>query len=118
MSNTKTMQEYYGALDRLIKNKPNIVPKGSKINNDTVALEAGKKRGAIRTDREVFIKLIEDINEVSNKEKAPIQELQLKLDKIKSEKEEYKELYQKAINREVMYIEQINELEKKLKSQR
>ena len=40
-----TRQEYFDALDRLKSNNPTNVPKGSKINNDTVALEAGRKRG-------------------------------------------------------------------------
>jgi hypothetical protein len=36
---------YYAALERLKVNKPNILPKGSAINNDTVALKAGHKLG-------------------------------------------------------------------------
>mgnify|MGYP006900717094 CR=1 FL=1 len=43
-----TLQEYFDALDRLKSNNPTNVPKGSKINNDTVALEAGRKRGSIK----------------------------------------------------------------------
>ena len=44
------------ALNRLISNTPIRVPKGSKINNDTVALEAGLKRGAVkRLNRTGFV---------------------------------------------------------------
>ena len=42
------IDEYYKALDRLIQNKPINVPIGTKINNDTVALEAGRKRGSLK----------------------------------------------------------------------
>jgi len=42
------LDEYYAALERLKVNKPNLLPKGSVINNDTVALEAGHKRGSIK----------------------------------------------------------------------
>ena len=43
--------EYYAALERLKANKPTVLPKGSAINNDTVALEAGRKRGSIKKSR-------------------------------------------------------------------
>jgi hypothetical protein len=33
--------DYYTALERLKVNKPAILPKGSAINNDNVAMEAG-----------------------------------------------------------------------------
>lgn len=39
----ETLQEYFDALERLKSNHPINVPKGSKINNDTVALEAEEK---------------------------------------------------------------------------
>lgn len=43
-----TLNEYYATLERLKTNKPTILAKGSAINNDTVALEAGRKWGSIR----------------------------------------------------------------------
>lgn len=45
------LNEYYAALERLKVNKPTIITKGSAINNDTVALEAGRKRGSIKKSR-------------------------------------------------------------------
>ena len=41
------LNEYYATLERLKVNKP----KGSAINNDMVALEAGRKRGSIKKSR-------------------------------------------------------------------
>ena len=41
------LNEYYAALERLKANRPTTLPKGSAINNDTMALEAGRKRGSI-----------------------------------------------------------------------
>ena len=41
------LNEYYAALGRLKANRPTTLPKGSAINNDTMALEAGRKRGSI-----------------------------------------------------------------------
>ena len=45
------LNDYYAALERLKANKPEVLPKGSAINNDTVALEAGRKRGSIKKSR-------------------------------------------------------------------
>ncbi len=52
------LENYRGALSRLIEGKPHIVPKGSAINKDTVALEAGRKRGSIKKSREEHAELI------------------------------------------------------------
>ncbi len=40
--------KYYEALDRLIKNNPNIVSKGTKISKRSVALEAGVDESSIK----------------------------------------------------------------------
>ena len=45
------LNEYYAALERLKTNKPTLLTKNSAINNDTVALEAGRKRGSIKKSR-------------------------------------------------------------------
>jgi len=61
MKLTPTVKEYFSALERLKQNKPERVEKGSPINKDTVALEAGRKRGSIRNRPgfETLIKAIE-----------------------------------------------------------
>jgi hypothetical protein len=60
---SKSIQRYYDALKRLQENEPIILPKGSKINNDTVALEAGRKRGAIKGNSPEIIELKRQIYE-------------------------------------------------------
>lgn len=53
---------YMAALRRLVDGKPNNMPKGCAINKDTVAMEAGRKRGSIkksRTENAVLIAAIE-----------------------------------------------------------
>lgn len=55
------IHEYRAALLRLIENVPKILPKGSSINNDTVALEAGRKRGSIKKSRPEHAQLISEI---------------------------------------------------------
>ncbi|MBU0562438.1 MAG: hypothetical protein KJ890_02680 [Gammaproteobacteria bacterium] len=65
MTLTPTVKEYFAALERLKQNKPERVEKGSEINKDTVALEAGRKRGTIR-NRPGFETLIEAIATASS----------------------------------------------------
>ena len=112
----KTLEEYYEALNRLINNNPVNVPKDTKINKDTVALEAGRKRGSIKKSREVFSELIEAIKKASeDKSKNTSQHIE-QITKIKDKMNNFKHLYEEALNRELMYIERINELEKALKN--
>lgn len=55
------VDNYRAALQRLIDGKPQNVPKGSSINKDTVALEAGRKRGSIKKSRAENAELIAEI---------------------------------------------------------
>lgn len=45
---SKAIRNYFDALERLKANKPQRVAKGTPINRDTVATEAGRTRGSIR----------------------------------------------------------------------
>ncbi|WOD10661.1 hypothetical protein RPW65_16660 [Pseudomonas sp. NyZ704] len=65
MTLTPTVKEYFAALERLKQNKPDRIEKGSQINKDTVALEAGRKRGSIRS-RPGFETLIAAIKTASS----------------------------------------------------
>lgn len=111
----ESIKDYFEALNRLINNKPICVSRSYKINKDTVALEAGRKRGSIKKSREVFSDLIDAINAAENKIEAPKKEQINKLNNLKIDRDKYKELYEQALNRELMYMEHVNELEKELK---
>lgn len=110
----EALKEYYNALDRLIKNKPINVAVNSKINNDTVSLEAGRGRGSIKQGRGVFEELIDAINDAKSIKQKPKIIQEAKIEKLKKSTNEYKEMYFEALNREIMYLERINELEKEL----
>lgn len=109
-----TMQEYYDALERLKTNKPIFVPIGTKITNDAVSLEAGRKKGTIKKSRPQFSELIAEIEIAANKQKAPIQDCEAQVEKYKAKYREERELKEQALNRELMHLERINELEKRL----
>jgi len=108
------LKDYYDALERLKNNKPINVPIGTKITNDAVSIEAGRKKGTIKKSREIFTELIEEIKKYSDKEKAPKKEYEASIAKYKVKYKKYRELYEQSLNRELMMIERINELEKRL----
>lgn len=64
--------QYEAALQRLVENKPNILPPGSKITINNVALEAGRGKGSIRKDRECFDQLREKTKAAAAKQKKKI----------------------------------------------
>ena len=57
------MHLYFEALRRLQEDNPIVVPKGTKISNDAVSLEAGRKKGSIKRSRQEFAALIGAIKE-------------------------------------------------------
>ena len=88
------LNEYYAALARLKNNKPTILPKGSAINNDTVALEAGRKRGSIKKSRHAaLIEAIEPVaQEVGQIVLSPTQQVEKAKNKTKAVKTNYEQL--------------------------
>ena len=66
MKVSNTVKEYFAALEHLRQNVPKHVPKGGPINKDSVAMEAGRKRGSIR-NRPGFEALIAEIEAAGEK---------------------------------------------------
>jgi hypothetical protein len=98
------LNEYYAALERLKANKPIILPKGSAINNDTVALEAGRKRGSIKKSR--YAALIEAIElaaqQAGQNVFSPAQQIEQAKNKTKAVKTDYEQLkedYEKLLEK-------------------
>lgn len=106
------VQDYWDALARLKAGKPVRLPKGTPINKDTVALEAGRGRGSIKKSRESFALLISEIGHAASSEE-PLRESDV-LQKHKMAAEEYRDLYHRALNRELMLVERVARLEKEL----
>ncbi|BAK71263.1 hypothetical protein [Aliarcobacter butzleri] len=108
------LEVYFEALKRLKDNRPINMPVGTKINNDTVSLEAGRKRGSIKKSREVFDFLIEEINNAKTEPYKNEVMLKEKVDKYKKLYLKYKEYYEQVLVRELMLIERLKELEKEI----
>ena len=98
------LNDYYAALERLKANKPIVLPKGSAINNDTVAMEAGRKRGSIKKSRHAaLIEAIElDAQKMGKEEPSPAQQIEQAKSKTKAVKKDYEQLeedYEKLLEK-------------------
>lgn len=101
------LKDYYEALERLKKGKPTIVPKTANINNDTVAIEAGRKKGAIKRLRPLFKDLIDAIDIANAERTKPDNGLKGKLEVLRSDVAKYRSLWEEALTREVSLIKQL-----------
>lgn len=113
--------EYFEALERLKQNNTLIIKHPYTINNDTVALEAGRKRGSIKKSRENYSLLIKEIEkakakkyQTSNEGCTPLQRSKNQLKKSREQSEEWRKKYEAAIGRELSLLKQINDLKKSI----
>ncbi|TKR53280.1 hypothetical protein D7I39_21785 [Allopusillimonas ginsengisoli] len=104
---TDIFKDYFDALERLKCGKPANVPKGTKISNDSVSLEAGRKKGTIKKSRPVFSDLIEAINAAALTESKPQDEMRERLNKAKSEGAKYRALWEESLAREVSLFKEL-----------
>lgn len=104
---SEILREYFAALERLKIGRPVNVPKGAKITNDSVSLEAGRKKGTIKKSRPIFGELIKAIDEAAKVESKPHDEVQERLDAAKAEIARYRALWEEALAREVSLVRQL-----------
>lgn len=101
-----SLSDYFEALDRLIRGKSVNVPKGTRITNDSVSLEAGRKVGSIKKSRPIFRELIQAID-VAKADAKPGDEIEGRLAEAKAEAARYRVLWEGALAREVSLIKQL-----------
>lgn len=101
------LKDYFDALERLKAGRPVNVPKGTQITNDSVSLEAGRKKGSIKKSRPIFSDLIAAINNAASENDIPIDETKVRLAKAKAEAEKYRALWEEALCREVSLVKQL-----------
>ena len=104
---TNILQEYFEALERLRNGCPTNVPKGVRITNDAVSLEAGRKKGTIKNGRPIFRDLIEAIDTAAAEQSRPRDEQRAQLDAAKAEAAKYRTLWEYALTREVSLVKQL-----------
>lgn len=101
------LKDYFEALERLKKGKPVNVPKGTRISNDSVSLEAGRKKGTIKKSRPIFSDLIEAIDVAIMTEAKPRDAMRAHLDEATAEAARYRMLWEEGLAREVSLIKQL-----------
>lgn len=104
---SSALADYFEALERLKKGKPINVPKGSKITNDNVSLEAGRKKGTIKKSRPVFKELISAIDAAATEHRQPTDDAKAVLDAAKADVARYRALWEEALSREVSLVKQL-----------
>jgi len=104
---TRVLSDYFDALERLVKNRPMNLPKGSKITNDNVSMEAGRKKGTIKKSRPVFTELIFAIDAAAVAQAQPLDLTKATLDAAKAESAMYRALWEEALSREVSLVKQL-----------
>ena len=106
---TKTEQQYREAWERLKAGKPQLVNKNVPINQvDSVALEAGKKKGSLRKSK--YPKLCEEIMEYEVNE-TEIQQCARLKEQYRVERDENHTLWTGSLARELMMKKRLEELE-------
>lgn len=105
MSNA--MAEYFEALERLKKSANKVVPKGTRITNDSVALEAGRGKGSIKKSRPVFAALIAAIDAAASEQAQPVNDAKSKLKAAKADAARYKAMWLEALSREQSLVKQL-----------
>ena len=108
------LTDYYDALERLVKRKTKILPHGSVINFNNVAIEAGKSKGSIKATRHVYKKLRNDILQAKDLAGSSEHALRQQINKLTAEVAKYKALYELALVREISVVSQFLEMRDKL----
>lgn len=108
------LEPYYQALERLKSGKPQTVAKGTKITNDAVSLEAGRKKGSIKKSRPAFAGLIADIDLAAAEQRLP-QKTQMQIaDKVKQKARDLQAELDAALGREHSLLMELYETRKAL----
>ena len=105
---TDAVTDYYAALERLKKRK------GARINNDTVALEAGRKKGSIKKSRPQFTELIAAIDAANVVTGRPKLELSERLNRAKGDAKDLQAQLDESLARELSLLRQVFSLRKEL----
>jgi hypothetical protein len=105
---SEAMIDYFAALERLSKRK------GARINNDTVAVEAGRKKGSIKKSRPQFAELIEAIDAANAASERPKLEVTDRLERAKGDAKHLRAQLDESLARELSLLRQVFSLRKEL----
>ncbi len=98
-----SLQDYFDALERLKRQK-------AKISNDSVAVEAGRKKGSIKKSRPQFLPLIAAIDAA----RRPVDRERTRLQRSTAECKELQRRLDEALSRELSLLEVVCDLKREL----
>lgn len=101
--------DYYAALERLKRKKV-------KINNDTVAVEAGRKKGTIKKSRAIYTDLIRDIDLAAAEQKFTKNPNKTKMENYRHTAMELRRLLDAAYAREISLLAELFEAKRTIHS--
>lgn len=110
----QSLTDYYDALERIKNGCAQNVPKGTRISNDAVSIEAGRGKGSIKKSRPIFADLIQAIDKAAEEQAKPKNQQIQRLDKAKSAADKYRRELEAALAREISLLNELYELKKKL----
>jgi hypothetical protein len=113
---SQSLTDYFDALARLIAGAPQVVPKGTKITNDAVALEAGRGKGSIKKSRIIFADLIVAINSAAEAQTKASNPNKERMAKLKTSADDYRAKWEASIAREVCLLQEVYELKQQLRT--
>lgn len=111
---TQSLADYFEALDRLIAGCPINTPKGGKITNDAVSVEAGRGKGCIKKSRPIFSCLIQAIDVAAAEQSKGFNQQKERLDKAKYSADQYRLELEAALAREISLLYELYETKKQL----
>lgn len=101
------IEDYEAALRRLIEGKAERIAPGTRITNDAVAREAGRKKGSIKKARPIFAGLIESIEAAASKQQGRTPAEKKIIKAASEDKRYYKKMYEDSLSREVALVHEI-----------
>ncbi|MFM0327873.1 hypothetical protein [Caballeronia glebae] len=108
---SESLAVYFEALERLKRRK-------GKINNDTVAIEAGRKKGSIKKSRSQHATLIAAIDAANEEVRRPQNDASNRLQQVKDDSKELRRQLDAAYARELSLAREVMELRRELKDLR
>lgn len=103
------LADYYAALDRLKK-------RNAKINNDTVAVEAGRMKGTIKKSRALYAELIQAINNTAAEQAIKPNQDKTRANKYRNEAIQLRGQLDAAYAREVSLLAELLEAKRTIQA--
>ena len=108
---SEALSVYFEALERLVRRR-------GKINNDTVAIEAGRKKGSIKKSRPQHATLIAAIDAANERVRRPQSDASDRVQQAKDDSRELRQQLDAAYARELSLAREVMELRRELTSLR